>query len=373
MDRYSSADRGALARAFGGLLGHCDCYAEADYRPSGTPRRAGCAQGSSTRRLYCDDGTTYCAFEEGSGFAVDSHGAVECQRQFLVRQLEKTVPIERAAPKNPVSVTCPTWQDPGPATAKNAGDAPEAPLPAAFRVCRVRGSRPPKARFDVPVKRPGEIEVETRWEEIGPLAAKTLKFPRDALENYQLEYPNGIAHELGPAIDDHEDEVCLEQLCKLETIGEEYTYAWDSTLDGLAEFVSRLNAARPRELRLDTVLVNYGMYLTLFGNDRRTPSWAVGYPFYDGSLLYKNMSVLGETAFLHHPEIPHDCAYALSSAQGPVFAHGPSAVECTRDEIVVKRHCGVVEPPRGLPECPWGVGFGVVRGGGTDGERPGGG
>ena len=138
-------------------------------------------------------------------------------------------------------------------------------------------------------------------------------------------------------------------------------YRWNSALDGLAAFVEGLNASRPRALCLDRVIVNYGMCLTLFGNDRRTDSWAIGYPFYDGRLLYRNMSVLGGIAFLHHPGVPHDGAYALSSAQGPVFAHGPSRIDCTDGEIAVSRHCGIVDPPRGLPECPWGVRFGTRK------------
>lgn len=107
-----------------------------------------------------------------------------------------------------------------------------------------------------------------------------------------------------------------------------YSYRWNSTLGGLAEFVSALNAARPRALRLDTVLVNLGMYMVIFGNDRRTAIWSMWYPFYSGGLRYSNMSILDGVAFLH-PWIPHDAAYALSSAQGSVFAHGPSRISCT--------------------------------------------
>lgn len=196
-----------------------------------------------------------------------------------------------------------------------------------------------------------------------------MEFPRDAFENGLPPFPNDIVRDLGPTMAEHEDEMCLEHLRGLGTVDETYAYRWDSTLDGLARFVEGLNVPRPRALRLDMVIVNLGMYMTLFANDRRTPGWNVGYPFYDGHLRYKNMSVLDGIAFLHHSGVPHDGAYALSSGQGPVFAHGPSTIDCTSDEIVVTRRCGVIAPPPGLPECPWGVRFGAERGEDAGGEQ----
>jgi len=368
MDHYSSADRTALARAVWRLLGHCDCHAEADYRPPGTPRRAGgCDPGPGTRRFCPDDGTTYCAFEEGSGVVVDSEGAVRCHRSFLARQPSRDAPPERLGLGGAVPVPGLAWQGPGHASADRVGDAPRAPLPAAFRVCRMGEGRPASVKFDVPVRGTGGIGVETEWQEAGQLPTESMGFPRDAFESGVPPLSEDIARCLEPAMEEYEDGMCLELLDGLGAADETYEYRWDSTLDGLAGFVEGLSAPRPGALRLDTVIVNFDMYMALFGNDRRTPGWTVGYPFYDGQLRYKNMSVLGGIAFLHHHGIPPGFAYALSSGQGPVFAHGPSTIDCTGDEIVVTRRCGVIEPPRGLPECPWGVGFGAERGEGAGG------
>lgn len=371
MDHYSSEDRTALVRAVWRLLGHCDCYSEADYRPPETPRRAGgCDPGPGTRRFCPNDGTTYCAFEEGSGTVVDSAGAVRCHRSFLARQPTLGAPLERLDLGGAVRVPGLAWQDPNHASASRVGDAPRAPLPAAFRVCRMVESRPPSVKFDVPVRGTDGIEVETEWQKAGQLYEKTIKFPRGAFENGTPPLSEDIARGLESAMEEYEDRMCLELLSRLGAAGETYTYRWNSTLDDLARFVNGLNAPRPGALRLDTVIVNFDMYMTLFGNDRRTPSWTVGYPFYDGELRYKNMSVLGGIAFLHHSGVPPGCAYALSSGQGPVFAHGPSTIDCKSDEIAVTRRCGIVEPSRGLPECPWGVRFGAEKKADTGGERP---
>ncbi|RNJ74190.1 MAG: hypothetical protein EB832_00370 [Thaumarchaeota archaeon S14] len=361
MDHYSSADRTTLPRAVRRLLGNCDCNAKAAYRPGETLRRAGgCEPGTETRRFCPGDGTTYCAFEAGSGVVVDPTGAVGCHRSFLARQPSRgkaspeRLDLGKAAPVPGLA-----WQDPNSATGH--GDAPVAPLPAAFRVCRVGDGQPASVKFDVPTRGPDGVRVETEWKEIGPMSPRAIEFPRGALGNGLLPFPKCIERDLGSTIAEHEDNMCLELLHGLGAVGETYAYRWNSTLDGLARFVGGLNAPRPSELRLDTVIVNLGMYVALFGNDGRTPSWVAGYPFYGGEHLYRNMSVLDGIAFLYHPEVPHDCAYALSSVQGPVFAHGPTAIDCTSDGIAVTRHCGVVEPPRGLPECPWGVRFGVEK------------
>jgi len=67
------------------------------------------------------------------------------------------------------------------------------------------------------------------------------------------------------------------------------------------------------------------------------------------------------------PRVPPDAAYAPSSAQDPVFAHGTSSIHGTGDGIVATRHCEVAGLPRGLPGCPWGARFGVRMGRG-DGQ-----
>jgi len=364
MDHYSHADRTALARAIGRLLGHCDC------RGGGTPgaQAARCPEGD-TARLRLDGGMTYCAFEPGSGIKVGPTGKVEFHRASEAARSDGQA-MQLTVPASAFQAPCMSQIDVDPVSARPAGDAPKAPLPAAFRVCRLDGARPKKIRFRVAVDGPGGIAAGTEEAEAWMPRARRAKIQRRALVGQLPPRPNVPGRDLEPMVWAHEDGMCLDRLEGLARVGDTYGYRWNSTPDELAGFVSRLNASRPRALRLDRVIVNYGMYLTLFGNDSRTPSWSRGYPFYDGRLLYQNMSVLDGIALLHHPDVPHDGAYALSSAQGPVFVHGPSTMESSSDEIEISRHCGLVEPPRGAPGCPWGVRFGVEREHDADDEWP---
>jgi len=130
---------------------------------------------------------------------------------------------------------------------------------------------------------------------------------------------------------------------------------YDSTLEDLEAFIRRLNRGRPGGLALDTVLVNYGMYLVLFGNDPRLQGWTKGYPD------YCNMTCQGGVTFFHYGATPQEYGYALSREQGPVFIHGPTTVSCSEDEAAVERYCAMAAPPdSGVPEVPWGVRFNVV-------------
>lgn len=362
MDRYSHADRTALTRAVAGLLTHCDCHGSGIRRlgvDSGMPR---CDPDPDTMRIRLDDGTTFCAFEPGSGIVVSPTGKVACYKTRW----------GQAAQRVAVEVSHLPELSADPAAAGHGTGAPEAPLPAGFRLHRLSGLKRQFVRFRVPATGHGRDGSGARDVEVGQPPAGSLEIPRNDFEGTSPTYPMGIGSDLEPMIGEHEDEMCLEKLRRLDCADETYVYRWDSTLDGLAKFVSGLNATRPREVRLDTVFINYGMYLTLFGNDLRTPSWAAGYPFYDGGARYNNMSVLGRVAFLHHPGVPHDGAYAISSRQGPVFVHGPSRIDCTDDVIEVTRRCGVVEPPE-YPDVPWGVRFGVEGERDEDGQEDGGG
>lgn len=359
MDRYSHADRTALTRAVGGLLAHCDCYGAGMRQLSagtGIPR---CSPGTDTLRIQLDDGTTFCAFEPDSGIEVSPTGKVACYRG-------------RGAQKVIVRVSHLPELNADPASAGHGMSAPEAPLPAGFRLHRLSGLKRQFVRFRIPARGQGRACTEAKDVEVGRLPAGSLEISRNDFEGTAPSYPMNIGSDLEPIIGEHEDEMCLALLRGLGEADGEYVYRWDSTLDGLVEFVSGLNASRPRGLRLDTVFVNYGMYLTLFGNDLRTPSWSRGYPSYGGEPRYTNMTVLSRIAFLHHPEVPHDGAYAVSSGQGPVFVHGPSRIDCTDDTVEVTRHCDVVEPPKHA-EIPWGVKFGVKRDDGEDGAWPDGG
>lgn len=361
MDRYSHADRTALTGAARRILSRCDCHGKSAIQEIGGPGiPAGCAMGMSpdTRRVRLDDGTTYCAFEPGAGIEVSPTGQASYYRAPPEIQPWDGAGPPEACPRAAVCIPDTARGDSEPAGGGLEGIPPEVPLPAAFRVCRLDGDRPASVPFAVPSDDPDDAGARTVWKEAGQVPVRRKALPRHLFEECLPSYPDAM----GFAIKEYEDAMCLERLEGLGAVDDVYTCRQDSTLGGLVRFVAGLNAARPRALRLDTILVNYDMCLALFWNDRRTASWAPGYPFYDGRLLYRNMSALVGIAFLHHPDVPHDGAYALSSAQGPVFVHGPSSIRCTAESIVMRRQCGVVEPPEGAPGCPWGVRFGVDMG-----------
>lgn len=366
-ERYSSADREGLARAVGRLLGFCDCYAGARRRRGGQPPGPPAGRASpGTRRACLGDGMTYCAFEEGSGVEVTSLGQASFHRTTNAGQCRDGIPQRRAGPGRIVPVYGIEWPDSGPAATGRSGDAPMAPLPAAFRTLRAGHTWSPGARFPVPPGgRGGACAEEVMTARPAALRTSLLraKFEQDIPVR-----PSDIERAIKSDIWAREDAMCLDRLFGLGEIGEKYAYGNGSTLEGLAGFVSRLNGARPLELCLDTVIVNLGMYMALFPGTDCAHSWDRGYPYYDGEPRYQNMYVLDGIAFLHHPRIPRGAAYALSSAQGPVFVHGPSSIHGTRDEIVVTRHCGIVEPPE-CPDVPWGVRFGAERDKGADNVR----
>jgi len=346
MDHYSHADRTALTRAVRRLLEHCDCYGRSAIRgvdDDSLPTE--CRPGANTLRIRLGDGTTYCAFEAGSGVEVAADGRATYYRAVPGRPCGGEAPQAGAAVRPPgmsrVSI--------GRLADSRESDPPDAPLPAAFRVHRLLNGSRPDVRFAVPTGELGGARTEAAPVDQVPVG--TSRSPRTSFVGTLPSY----TEDMGLMIEHYEDAMCLERLERLEAAGGTYTCRQNSTLGELARFLSGINDARPRALRLDRVVVNYGMYMVLFGNDRRTPSWTAGYPFYDGSLLYRNMSILDGIAFLEHPRIPPDTAYALSSAQGPVFVHGPSAVRCTEDVLESSRQCKVVDPPEGEPGCPWGV------------------
>lgn len=353
MDHYSHADRTALTRAVRRLLEHCDCYGRSAVRgvdDDSLPTE--CCPGEGTRRIRLDDGTTYCAFEAGSGVEVAPDGRATYYKAAPGHPSDGEAPQDGAAvrPRGMSRVSIGRLAD------SREQDPPEAPLPAAFRVHRLLGGSRPDVPFAVPTGEPGGAGTEAV--PVGQVPIGTARSPRTAFVGTLPSY----TEDMGIMIEHYEDSMCLERLEGLDDIGKAYTCRQDSTLGELARFLSGLNAARPRALRLDRVVLNYGMFLVLFGNDRRTPSWTAGYPFYDGRLLYRNMSVLDGIAFLEHPRVPHDAAYALSSSQGPVFVHGPSAVRCTEDALESSRQCKVIDPPEAERGCPWGVRLGVDMG-----------
>lgn len=139
-----------------------------------------------------------------------------------------------------------------------------------------------------------------------------------------------------------------------------------SALYGIARLVLRLNDRRPSRLPLDTVFVGTRMGMTMLENQFGEDHWHAGCPFYGGRPLYLNMAVMDGLALLHHPGIPRGSAFAVSSAQSPVFLHGPTRASCAGGALAVIRRYGIVEPPRGTPGYPWGVRIGVRGDRGAD-------
>jgi len=175
------------------------------------------------------------------------------------------------------------------------------------------------------------------------------------LEDGSLPRTVDAGHGVELAIGLDEDSAALELLDGLGEMGETYMYERHSTLIDLLGFVRNLNATRPPGLHLDVVVVNDDMYDVLFGNlhGKSLPSW--GHVFCGGRKIRPNVTVLGRVTFLHHSGIPHDCAYALSSMQAPVFVCGPWCTACADGELVNIRQSGFANPPHGVLDPPWGV------------------
>jgi len=247
------------------------------------------------------------------------------------------------------------WLDLDPLARARGRQAPLAPLPAAFRLCRDTKGRKPSAQFRVPVEGPGGIgtRIEARTAQRSPLVG--MAFPPHGHVPGQAHCAFDADRDLGMPIGAFEDQMLLAQLDTLTGDGERYKLRPDSGLGSLAASMSRLNDRRPRRLPLDTALVGTHMGMTLLENQFGAGHWYAGCPFYGGRALYQNMAVLGGFVLLHHPGIPAGRAFAVSSEQAPVFVHGTSFLSCTDEGLAVIRRYGIIEPPRGTPECPWGV------------------
>ncbi len=317
------------------------------------------------------DGLTYCPFQPGAAIEVGADGRISYARSPHGSGDYGGGYYEKGGPGRPFAES-PHWpQLPGDRRPMDPdGFAPNAPLPAAFRVVRAGHGESPPIPFRVPVRDGATVGVESL--ELGCPGMSTCRIliPRDAFTGQapaRLECGEGdMRHDLAL----YEDKLCAEQVRALG--GErEFAYRHDSTLADLEAFVGELNRERPDGLQLDTVIVTYGMHLALFGNDKRTADWTRGYPD------YRNMARLGGITFLHPEPALYECGFAMCRGQGPAFVHGPTTVSCGEAEVVVERHCAVVAPPdSGIPEVPWGVRFRARKereGGRGTGQGPGGG
>lgn len=223
-------------------------------------------------------------------------------------------------------------------------------IPSAFRAVRVAHGKPPTIRFQTPMRNGGRVGTSSTTLTCPDLAIFKFPVPRTDFTEPMSAYMQDMKDDLAR----HEDMLCHD---KVDALGGEQTFVchYDSTLEDLAAFIRGLNRGRPDGLALDTVFVNYGMYLVLFGNDPRLQDWTKGHPD------YRNMTRQGGVTFFHYGATPQEYGYAMSREQGPVFVHGPTTVSCGEDEVAVERYCAVAAPPdSGVPEVPWGVRFNVV-------------
>lgn len=254
----------------------------------------------------------------------------------------------------------------------NLGDASPrpAPLARAFRRFSLTGGRPPYVEFSVPARKPGGLCAETMC--VPTDRARMTRTTRQISSGSGFpRLPKGTEHDATSAIRAYEDSMCHEKLRSLGSVKKTYEWTRRSTLLDLKEFVANLDKARPYELQFDAVIINPDMYNALFEISYGKPLPAQGCVFPGIIISYKNMIAMGRFKFLCHPRIPIDCAYALSSEQAPVFVYGPSTTTSINNGQEVSRPCGFVEPPPGMPECPWGVRFGVRRVCDTDGASRG--
>ncbi len=342
-DHYSYADQTSLSRAVDLFLGHCDCHREAQFSDAVPPT---CPQGPNSGRFLVDS-VPCCALEPGSTVEVSAHGRITYSRAASVRQAgsrgQAMLQLDRRLIGSPdvPQLSDARVMDPD-------GNAPSAPLAAGFRVQRTRLARQECAESQVPSPANGKAVCDHGRTGMADMPHFALKIKRP---DFMRPGANDFYYNMADSIWWREDAMCLEQLMALD--GEE-TFAchWDSTLADLEDFVGRLNRSRPDDMRLDTVFVDYGLYLLLFGRDPRTLDWSEGYPD------YRNMVRLNGITFLHSSSMPPDSSFATSSAQGPVFVHGPSILRSTDSEIKVERYCDLAFPPTtGAQGVPWGVKF----------------
>ncbi len=344
-EHYSYADQTALSRAVDLLSRHCGCHDESQKRNAKTPPT--CSQRPDLRG-FCADGAPYCAFEPGSTVETDPDGRITYSRAASVHQSGSPGQAMLQLDRHLDSTDLP--QLPDTRVMDPGGNVPCATLAAGFRILRMRPGVE-CAEFLVPSGNNGTVTCDKRLTKISRMRhldrdVKRAEFMR--LGNYDF-FDEKTEH-----IWEREEAMCLEQLKTLDG-DETFTYHWDSTLVDLEDFVSTLNRSRPVDVQLDTVFVDYGVYMVLFGRNPETLEWTDERPY------YRNMVRRNGITFLYAFTLPADCAFATSSAQGPVFVHGPSVLHCTDSEIRVRRHFDLVAPPpSGAPDVPWGVRFNTV-------------
>ena len=223
---------------------------------------------------------------------------------------------------------------------------PDALLHAGFRTLHACHGRPGHLEFTVPSGGPGgtsreRVPLDLSRERPPRLHMGATKGSFDACVYLEGE----MEMNMWP----WEDRLCLDALGSLGG-GHEFCYGPQSTLDTLAGFVRDLNSGRPGAIHFDTVFMDIGMHMRLFGQDRRT------YGRLGDPSAYENLVQMRGMTFLHPKGMQATDAFVTSSSQGPIFVNGPHTTRCTSSGLDVTHHCALVGPPgQGDPDLPWGV------------------
>lgn len=223
-------------------------------------------------------------------------------------------------------------------------ERPLAPPHAGFRTLHADYGHPRHLEFTVPSGGPGGTSSERV-----PLDLSRVRSPSTRIGPTEgsLDACGYLASEVETDMWPQEDALCFGALAELGE-GPAFRYDSQSTLDTLAKFVWSLNSERPRIFHFDTVFMDYGMYLHLFGQDGRTRQPG-------GMLAYENLARLWGMTFLFPDGMPPTWAFVTSSRQGPIFANGPHTTRCTSAGLDVTHHCALVGSPEPhVPDLPWG-------------------
>ncbi|MDD9809601.1 MAG: hypothetical protein OXU25_07265 [Thaumarchaeota archaeon] len=334
MERHSPANRWIVLEAIRRLSAGCPCAMQ-PWSPARPPTaHAG-----------------HCPFRAGSAMEVRPNGHVGYalsppgSADYGAGYYEKLGAGRRATPMPPLGRISPEFP-----AAAGPEERRVVPPQAGFRTLHAGYGRPTRLEFAVPSGEPGGT---SRGHALLDFSRERPPGPHMGRLEANLDACGYLASEMELTIWPQEDALCFGAL---DTLGEgpEFCYDSQSTLDTLAKFVWSMNAKRPRALHFDTVFMDHGMYLHLFGQDGRTNQGI------RGALAYENLVRLWGITFLCPEGMPFTESFVTSSRQGPIFANGPHTTACDGGGISVEHHCAMIMPPgQGDLEIPWGARIGT--------------
>lgn len=212
---------------------------------------------------------------------------------------------------------------------------------------RQKAARPSRPHADITELLGGMNALSTPTAHLEPLG---FSVPREAINLG----PTGFARAVMGHVRAHEDELCFTELARLPH-HDRPLECNEESLDAkeLREFVDVMEAGRPPDSRLDTVLLGASRFASLARNhgdipDARTP--------HSNVLQALGLTIVGNGL------IPDGEAYVVSSRHGPAFVHGPTVIRCGGAELAIAHYCGMeaaVELP--APGVPVGFHVSLVR------------